>query len=68
MGLLGLFQNNNKKDDDSWKNNPGTFSKPRALKNKVAWDYMTPDGRKGTLYQSKSGYLMNKKNKKFWKD
>ena len=64
---MGLFKRN-KKNDDDWKTNWGTFSKPRTTKHRVVWDYMTPDGRKGSWSQRKDDYLANRKNKKFWKD
>lgn len=67
MGLFNLFGNKDK-NNDAWKKNHGTLSKPRTTKTRVVWDYMTPDGRKGCICQSKSSYLLNKKNKKFWKD
>lgn len=42
----------------------GTKEKVRATKNRVVYDFIRPDGVKGSIWESKSQY--QKKHKKFW--
>lgn len=76
MGLFGLFNKVDKgkitkryKDggfERIYKN--GIKERVRATKKRVVYDFVRPDGIKGSIWESKAQYLSKPKHKKFWKD
>jgi len=43
----------------------GTKEKVRATKKRVVYDFIRPDGVKGSIWETKDQYL--RRHKKFWK-